>query len=212
MERALTGRARGVDLGRVEGDGLPATAFAVMAGAGLDAAVMERTGDRAKSALGWPAYVLAGMEEIGKGRTGVTLRLDGGPALRREARMILAANVGTLQGGVRIVPDAAPDDGYLDLLVLDPRGAGGWLRTLRTLLRHQDTTATGREPHPVEYFRFRHAELTFATPQPREYDGESAAHGTRLMLSVLPGALTVLVPREEGAAPVPRPAPGAVTA
>ncbi|MFJ4417838.1 diacylglycerol kinase family protein [Streptomyces sp. NPDC088925] len=201
LDAALTGRARRIDLGRVEGDGLPATAFAVMAGAGLDAAVMERTGDRAKSALGWPAYVLAGMEEIGNGPAEVTLRLDDGPALRREARMVLVANVGTLQGGVRLVPRASADDGHLDLLVLDARGAGGWLRALRALLSHKDGTAAGQDLPPVEYFRFRHAELTFATPQPREYDGESAAHGTRLTVSVLPGALTVLVPREEGAAP-----------
>ncbi|MET8555533.1 diacylglycerol kinase family protein [Streptomyces sp. NPDC004959] len=211
LESALTGRTRRVDLGRVEGDGLPPTGFAVMAGAGLDAAVMERTGDRAKSALGWPAYVLAGMEEIGGGRTEVTLRLDGGPALRREARMVLVANVGTLQGGVRLLPQASPEDGHLDLLVLDPRGAGGWLRALRTLLSHKDGAAAGQELPPVEYFRFRHAELTFATPQPREYDGESAARGTRLTVSVLPGALTVLVPREKGAAPDTPPATRVVT-
>ncbi|NEA38803.1 diacylglycerol kinase family protein [Streptomyces sp. SID11385] len=201
LEAALAGRTRRIDLGRVEGDGLPATVFAVMAGAGLDAAVMERTGDRAKSALGWPAYVLAGMEEIGHGRAEVVLRLDGGPELRRAARMALVANVGALQGGIRLVPGARPDDGHLDLLILDPRGAGGWLRSLRTLLRREESTdpAPGTGLPPVEYFRFRHAELTFSAPQPREYDGETAAHGTRLTVSVLPGALTVLVPREKAA-------------
>ncbi|MFJ4439274.1 diacylglycerol kinase family protein [Streptomyces sp. NPDC088923] len=202
LEAALAGRTRRIDLGRVEGDALPSTVFAVMAGAGLDAAVMERTGDRAKSALGWPAYVLTGMEEIGGGRAEVVLRLDGGPELRRTARMALVANVGALQGGVRLVPRARPDDGHLDLLILDPRGAGGWLRSLRTLLRREEGTGPAHDTGlpPVEYFRFRHAELTFTAPQPREYDGETAAHGTRLTVSVLPGALTVLVPRQEDAA------------
>ena len=39
------------------------------------------------------------------------LRADGGPLLRRRASGIIAGNVGWLQGGVPLLPDAEPDDG-----------------------------------------------------------------------------------------------------
>lgn len=209
LEAALTGGPHPLDLAAVEGDGLPATRFTAMAGAGLDAAMMEHTDPRAKSALGWPAYALAGIGTLRTPRMRVTIRLDGAPAFRRTARMVLVANVGTVQGGVTLLPAARPDDGQLDLLVLDPRGPGGWIRALGTLLRGRATPprpstaqtleAEGEDHHgvPVEFFTFRRAELTFDTPQSRELDGDPVGPGRRLTAEVRPGALTVLLPSTE---------------
>ncbi|MFE1291036.1 diacylglycerol kinase family protein [Streptomyces sp. NPDC058751] len=209
LEAALDGVPHRLDLGSIEGDGLPATRFAAMAGAGLDAAMMERTDPRAKAALGWPAYALAGIGTLRTPRMRVTIRLDGAPAFRRTARMVLVANVAAVQGGVTLLPAARPDDGLLDLLVLDPRGPGGWLRALRTLLRGRVTprrpstartlTAEGgrHDGVPVEFFTFRRAELTFDTPRSRELDGDPVGPGRRLTAEVRPGALTVLLPFRE---------------
>ncbi|MFE4696684.1 diacylglycerol kinase family protein [Streptomyces sp. NPDC056738] len=209
LEAALTGGPHPLDLAAVEGDGLPATRFTAMAGAGLDAAMMEHTDPRAKSALGWPAYALAGIGTLRTPRMRVTIRLDGAPAFRRTARMVLVANVGTVQGGVTLLPAARPDDGQLDLLVLDPRGPGGWIRAIGTLLRGRATpprpstvqtlAAEGEDHHgvPVEFFTFRRAELTFDTPQSRELDGDPVGPGRRLTAEVRPGALTVLLPSRE---------------
>lgn len=139
----------------------------------------------------------------------LTIRLDDAPAVRRTARMVLVANVGTVQGGLTLLPSARPDDGRLDLLVLDPRGPGGWLRAVGTLLRGRsrtprpaamDTLVTqdgGRTGVPVEFFTFRRAELTFDAPQSRELDGDPVGPGRRLTAEVRPGALTVLLPSGE---------------
>ncbi|MEU1529739.1 diacylglycerol kinase family protein [Streptomyces fagopyri] len=209
LEAALRGTSRPLDLGHIEGDGLPATHFAAMSGAGLDAAMIEHTDDRAKSAVGWPAYLLAGISTLRTPRMGLTIRLDGAPAVRRTARMVLVANVGTVQGGLTLLPSARPDDGRLDLLVLDPRGPGGWMRAVGTLLRGGsrapratalDTLATrdgGRTGVPVEFFTFRRAELVFDSPQSRELDGDPVGSGRRLTAEVRPGALTVLLPSRE---------------
>ncbi|MGW7264472.1 diacylglycerol kinase family protein [Streptomyces sp. NPDC054842] len=204
LDAALGGTVRHIDLGRIEGDHLEATHFAAMSGAGLDAAIMENTDDRTKSFLGWPAYVLAGITTLRSPRMRVTIRLDGAPALRRTARMVLFANVGTVQGGLTLVPAARCDDGRLDLLILDPRGPSGWLRVLGALLRG------GRSPRPasvdtlaahdadagvpVEFFTFERAELTFDAEQSRELDGDPVAPGRRLTAEVRPGALTMLLP------------------
>ncbi|MET9409085.1 diacylglycerol kinase family protein [Streptomyces sp. NPDC002935] len=209
LDAALGGVPHRLDLGRIEGDGLTATRFAAMAGAGLDAAMMEHTDPRAKAHLGWPAYALAGIGTLRTPRMRVTIRLDGSPAFRRTARMVLVANVGTVQGGVTLLPAARPDDGLLDLLVLDPRGPLGWLRAVRTLVRRRATSprpsavrtiaADGdtQRDLPVEYFTFRRAELAFDTPQSRELDGDPVGPGRRLTAEVEPGALTVLLPSRE---------------
>ncbi|MFF3446218.1 diacylglycerol kinase family protein [Streptomyces sp. NPDC002667] len=209
LEAALDGGPRRLDLACVEGDGLSPTRFTAMAGAGLDAAMMEHTDPRAKATLGWPAYALAGITTLRTPRMRVTIRLDGSPAFHRTARMVLVANVGTVQGGITLLPAARPDDGLLDLLVLDPRGPAGWLRAVRTLLRGRAaparpstvrTVAAEDNRHdevPVEFFTFRRAELTFATPQSRELDGDPVGPGRRLTAEVQPGALTVLLPSRE---------------
>lgn len=209
LDAALSGTPHRLDLGRVEGDGLAPTHFAAMSGAGLDAAMLEHTDDRAKSAVGWPAYLLAIIGSLGTPRMRLTVRLDNAPVLHRTARMVLVANVGTVQGGLTLLPAARPDDGLLDLLILDPRGPGGWMRALGVLMRGRRRNArlttvdtlvpegTGTKGVPVEFLTFRRAELTFAAPQSRELDGDPVSHGRRLTAEVRPGALTVLLPARE---------------
>ncbi|WP_033279882.1 diacylglycerol kinase family protein [Streptomyces sp. NRRL F-525] len=209
LDTALSGTPHRIDLGRIEGDGLAPTHFTAMSGAGLDAAMLEHTDDRAKSAVGWLAYVLATVGTLRTPRMRLTVRLDDEPLLHRTARMVLLANVGTVQGGLTLLPAARPDDGVLDLLILDPRGPGGWLRALGILMRGRGRNArpttvetlvpegTGTKGVPVEFRTFRRAELTFAVPQSRELDGDPVSHGRRLTAEVSPGALTVLLPTRE---------------
>lgn len=209
LDAALSGTPHRLDLGRIEGDGLASTHFAAMSGAGLDAAMLEHTDDRAKSAVGWPAYLLAIVGTLRTPRMRLTVRLDDAPVLHRTARMVLVANVGSVQGGLTLLPAARPDDGLLDLLILDPRGPGGWMRALGVLMRGRRQNArpttvdtlvpegTGTKGVPVEFLTFRRAELTFSAPQSRELDGDPVSHGRRLTAEVRPGALTVLLPTRE---------------
>ncbi|MER6115913.1 diacylglycerol kinase family protein [Streptomyces sp. NPDC001743] len=203
LDAALSGAPRRIDVGRIEGDSLPATRFTAISGAGLDAAMLENTGDRAKSALGWPAYVVAGVSSLRAPRMSVSIRLDGGPVLHRTARTVLLANIGRVQGGAALVPAAEPDDGVLDLAVFDPQGPTGWLRAAGILLRgrsHAPRPAQSSFPPadatgtPVEYFTFRRAEIRFSPVQPREIDGDPVGPGRMLVAEVEPGALTVLLP------------------
>ncbi|HWU06048.1 MAG TPA: diacylglycerol kinase family protein [Streptomyces sp.] len=193
---ALRGVPHRLDLGRIEGDGMPPAHFTVMAGAGLDAAMLESTSDRAKALLGWPAYVMAGLRELRAPRMRLTVGIDGARPLRRTGRMVLIANTGKVQGGAALVPAAEPDDGLLDLMILDPRGPAGWLSAVASLARRWPEGRTGRADGspPVEYFTFRHADIRFEEAQPRELDGDPVPPGRRLTAQVRPGALTVLMP------------------
>ncbi|MFD7728864.1 diacylglycerol kinase family protein [Kitasatospora phosalacinea] len=191
LAAALNGRTRRIDLMRVEGDGLPARAAATMAGMGLDAAVMADTGRALKRRLGWPAYLIAGARHLTDRRFPLTVTVDGAPPVHRQVRTAVVGNVGTLQGGVRLLPDAAPDDGLLDLVLVQPHGPRGWWRALLSLLT--GTRRPGPDA-PLEHFRGRRIELAAERAHPRECDGDPVDEGRTLTLTARPAALLVRVP------------------
>ncbi|MBW6436351.1 hypothetical protein KZ829_21665 [Actinoplanes hulinensis] len=65
----------------------------------------------------------------------VTLRIDGGTPMRRRARSVLIADVGRLQGGLRLLSEAQPDDGVLDVAVPTPNTLRTWIALGRGLIR-----------------------------------------------------------------------------
>ncbi|MEU7701976.1 diacylglycerol kinase family protein, partial [Streptomyces sp. NPDC039028] len=127
LAEALDGDCFGIDVGRVSGDGIDPARFTVMAGAGFDAAMVRDASPALKARLGWLAYLLAAARHLGDPRTRVTLRVDGGPRRRHRARMVVVGNVGTLQGGLELLPGARADSGRVDVVLFDPEGAAGWL-------------------------------------------------------------------------------------
>ena len=108
LATVVDGEDRCIDLGMV-GD----QPFAVMAGMGFDAAMMADTTEGMKQFAGWPAYVASALRHLRDPLMRVRLRIDGGPPLRRSARTVLIGNVGQLEGGLELLPDAAADDGIL---------------------------------------------------------------------------------------------------
>ncbi|CAM5392854.1 hypothetical protein SMICM304S_04237 [Streptomyces microflavus] len=113
-----------------------------MAGAGLDAAMLEET--PTAPSRPWAGPRTSWPTGTARSRMRLAVRLDGGPELHRTARMVLVANIGTVQAGAAPVPAARPDDGLLDLAVFDPRGVGGWLRAAGVLLSGKSRGGGGR--------------------------------------------------------------------
>ncbi|MEV6931897.1 diacylglycerol kinase family protein [Dactylosporangium sp. NPDC051485] len=181
---AVAGERRRIDVGEVEGAG----AFTVMAGMGFDAAMVGETPDDAKRRFGWAAYVASGLRNLTRRRMSVRIRLDGGRWLHRRAAAVLVANVGRLQGGIRLFPDAQLDDGELDVAVLTPAHVADWARLAGGVLLAR------RAAPGLETFRARAVEIHATREEPREIDGDVIAPGRRLSARVRPGALTVCVP------------------
>lgn len=221
LHDALSGEdCFGIDVGRVSGDRLEPARFTVMAGAGFDAAMVRDASPRLKARLGWAAYLLAAARHLRDPRTRVSIRVDGGPRRRHRARMVVVGNVGTLQGGLELLPGARADSGRLDVVLFAPEGAAGWLAAtghlLSRALRPRSTTPQetaritadsvelGRRSvagGALTYYRGRHIDIRFAGAQPRELDGDAVADGRRLTVETEPGALLVRLPR------APRPGP-----
>ena len=194
VEVALNGQDRAIDLVRISGDGIGEDEhFLVMAGMGFDAAMVGDTPDSAKARFGWAAYVATGLRNLTRRRASVRIRLDGGKWLHRRASTVLVANVGRLQGGLPLLPDAEPDDGYLDVAVLTPRHLGDWVRLAGGVLLRR-----GSDTHGLETFRARSVEVQATRDEPRELDGDVIAPARRLAARVRPGALVVCVPEAAG--------------
>jgi diacylglycerol kinase family enzyme len=178
-----SGRRRRLDVGVL--DGHP---FAVMAGMGLDALMLHDAPEALKARIGWPAYVLAAARHLCEPPMALTLQADGRPPVTRRARMLLVGNVGRLQGGVRILPDARPDDGLLDVAVLMPPRRRSWLPLAWQLAR--------RRPIPplLEVFRATRVEVCSDRRHPRELDGDLVPPSDALSVTIRPGALWVCAP------------------
>ncbi|GGK33027.1 sphingosine kinase [Pilimelia terevasa] len=181
---ALEGGLRRLDVGRVEG-----RHFAVMAGMGFDAHMLDATSDTAKARIGWPAYVLGAVRHLRDRPMQVTVRVDGGAPMRRRARSVLVANVGRLQGGVPLLSEARPDDGVLDIAILTPGTLRKWATLAWGLVRRR------RRIPSVETFRGARVEVVSDRPQPRQLDGDLIDPGDRLVVEVMPRAFWLCVPR-----------------
>lgn len=185
LDVALFGHTQVVDLGRIGQD-----RFVVMAGMGFDAAVMRDASERLKTQIGWLAYVLAGVRNLFNRPMFVTVRLDEQVYVQGGARTILIGNVGRIQGGLELLPDADPSDGVLDLAVIAPRSFGDWLA-----IGWQAVRGKRRSDARVQRFRARSIEIETERVVPRQFDGEEMAPSRFLHVDIDPGALVVKVPR-----------------
>lgn len=184
LEVALEGGLRRIDVGAVDG-----RSFVVMAGMGFDAHMLAATSETAKARIGWPAYVLGALRHLRDRPMRVSIRIDDREPMRRRARSVLIANVGRLQGGVRLLTEAQPDDGVLDIAVLTPRSLRQWIALAGGLARRR-----GRVPS-MEVFCGARVEVLSSRAQPRQLDGDLIDPGRRLLAEVEPRALWLCVPQ-----------------
>jgi diacylglycerol kinase family enzyme len=182
VDTVLRRGRRLIDVGEADGK-----TFAVMAGMGLDAATMDDAPTALKNAAGSIAYVWSALRHLADDEMHVAVSVDGGPPMRRHARSVLVGNVGRLQGGVTLLPEAQPDTGVMEVAILAPRNLGHWLQLLvGVALRHKRVPS--REIH-----RGAHVVIRSDRPQPRQLDGDVLEPGRTLEVTVRPQSLWVCV-------------------
>ncbi len=179
------GRDRRIDVCAVDG-----RRFAVMAGIGFDAAMMRDAPERLKKRMGGAAYVLSGARHLRGRAIRVKLTLDDGEPLHRRVRTVVVGNVGRLQYGIPLLPEAEADDGILDVVLVAPRHALDWARLAGRVIRRANVP-----DRRMERFRAKHVVIEASRPQPRQLDGDLVDEGTTLDVQIEPGALIVRVPR-----------------
>ncbi|GAA4938755.1 diacylglycerol kinase family protein [Actinoplanes utahensis] len=108
--------------------------FCAVLAAGFDALVNERA-NRMRRPTGPRRYDLAILLELARLRArGYVVCVDG-VEHRFPAEIVAVGNCASYGGGMRILPDADPADGLLDVIFAAPLGRGGLTR-LKPRLRH----------------------------------------------------------------------------
>lgn len=184
LDIALAGESQRIDVGKFSLDGGPEETFLVIAGAGLDADVMDNTDDAAKERIGWFAYVGGVVRSLVGDGFKARNYTDG---KFKRVRSIMACNCGIIGGGLNLAPDALIDDGELDLVALAPKW--GWLPVVVNIMMR------GRiDSDEVRRGRGKRATFEFDRPVLAQVDGDTLTKARTVRARVEPQALTVRVP------------------
>jgi diacylglycerol kinase (ATP) len=184
VDVGLFGTRRTIDIGRVNGE-----PFAVMAGAGLDAAMIRDADGAMKDRVGRLAYVWTGARALRRPAQATTIVVDGEDWFSDKSTCVLVGNVGTISGGITAFPNAEPDDGRLEIGVVTASGTLQWVRVLGRM-------ATGKAHRSplVQTTSGAAIDVRFEAKTVYELDGGDRPKAKRLKVSVEPAALTVCVP------------------
>jgi diacylglycerol kinase (ATP) len=189
---ALNGVTRQLDLGRVtyrSWSGKEESAwFANVASAGMSGAIAQRANDTTKALGGKVSYAWATLAVFARWQNGeVRVTVDGET---RSGLMqdVVVANGRFFGGGMKICPEAEPDDGLFDVLLIGDLTRVELLQTMPKLYRGTHL------PHKKgELLQGRVVTVESDEPLPIELDGEQPGT-TPASFEIVPGALRVRVP------------------
>ena len=189
IEVALSGQVRQLDLVKIIVDDRAPEHFAVMAGIGVDAMIMDETDEGLKDKVGSAAYFVAAAKALGRLPVRMTVQLDGNRPLRRQAMLCVIGNVGTLRGNLTLIPGARPDDGLLDIYIASPRRFRHWVKiALRLMTRH------AKKDDQVDQHTGKRVRIKLHGKDNYQLDGDVVGEATTLDAEIQPGALALCVP------------------
>jgi diacylglycerol kinase (ATP) len=188
---ATDGTARPFDLGRAsyQAGGNQATAwFANMASVGMSGAVAAKANSTTKALGAKTSYLLAlGVVFARWQNVHLRVRVD---EEERDALMedTIVAVGRYLAGGMKITPDAEPDDGLFDVLLIGDVTKTELVRVMPKIYRGTHL------PHPKgEVLRGRTVSIDADEPLPLQLDGEQPGT-TPVRLEIVPAAIRLRVP------------------
>lgn len=216
VEVAFGGRDREIDFCYVDltrPDGTTQTLpFAVIAGVGIDAQMIKNTDDEHKKRFGPLAYAVAVLRSLGGGdRLKLAHQLDDGPFRRTSAHSVIVGNCGELVGSIHLIPDAEPDDGILDILIMRPKDLLGWVQITGRLLRQMvqkslhnfrrrpgdRVTGEHKDIKSLRYSTARTFHAKLNKPEEFEVDGDTVGKVTEFEVRIQPPSLLVRVPDQD---------------
>lgn len=196
IEVALGGQVRLMDLVRITVDDRPPEHFAVMAGIGIDAMMMDETNEDLKDKVGSAAYFVAAGKALGRLPVRMTVQLDNNRPVRRHAMLCVIGNVGTLRGNLTLIPGASPDDGLLDLYIASPRRFRHWAKVALRLI-----TRRPKKDDQVDQHMGKRVRIKIHGKDNYQLDGDVVGESTTLDAEIQPGALAICVTAQAASEP-----------
>jgi diacylglycerol kinase (ATP) len=194
IDVARSGETRTIDLGRATyrlwAGGEAQSFFANVASSGMSGAIAQRANDSSKALGGKVSYLWATFAVFARwSSTEIRVTVDGET---RQARMhdVIVANGPYIGGGMKIAPDAEPDDGTFDVLLIGDLTKQDLVLTMPKIFRGTHL------PHPkAELLRGAEVSVDADDRLPIELDGEQPGT-TPARFEIVPHALRVRVPRD----------------
>ena len=184
VQIGLHGSRRSLDVGVLNDE-----RFAVMAGAGFDARIMGGVDGATKKRFGRLAYFGSGARAMRTGRCRMKIKVDGRVWFDGKASCVLFGNVGQIMGGMRLFPEARPDDGVLEIGVVTAHRPLQWLRVM--------TRIVSRGPEKSPMVHLTHGQkfsVRLERKLPYELDGGARTKVRKLRVRVEPASVCVCVP------------------
>lgn len=175
-----------IDLIEITADDRAPEHFAVMAGAGVDSAIMTDADPRLKAKLGPAAYFFSVGKALGRLPMNARITVDGHHAHHRRAMVVLVGNVGQLVGGIDLMPRAGASDGLLHVFVASPHRFRDWLRAGAHLV-----TRRGAKGDTIDSFSGSRVVVEIDEPDDYQLDGDVIGPYRRFEAVLKPKALTV---------------------
>ena len=189
---ARGGRVRELDLGRAGyrswHGGERETYFANAASAGMSGAIAQRANETTKALGGKLSYLWATFAVLSRWRSGEVEVRVGDVARRGPMHDVIVSNGRYLGGGMMLTPEAEPDDGVFDVLLIGDLSKRDLALTMPKIYRGAHL------PHPkAELLRGARVRVDSARPLPIQLDGEQPGT-TPATFEIVPRALRLLVP------------------
>ncbi|MBD3334010.1 MAG: YegS/Rv2252/BmrU family lipid kinase [Candidatus Eisenbacteria bacterium] len=163
--------------------------FVLMATIGYPTKLVDDTSRPMKNRLGFGAYVLSALRNLGRLReTLADFKLDD-HRLQFKTTGAIVANIGRIENlGIEIAPASDPSDGRFDVVVFKTHSFWGWLLSgIKILARRHD------QSREIIYRRAARVELAAQRAMPVQVDGESIGE-TPVLAECLPRAVRLVKP------------------
>jgi diacylglycerol kinase (ATP) len=193
IERAVdvvvTGKPIPMDVGQLDNGRY----FALIAGAGWDAEVMQAATRQLKDRLGFGAYLLAALRTVVTPPSALFQITADGQSFEVRAATVLIANVGQVFHALlpmefRIAPATSVSDGMLDICIFAPRN----LPDVATVLWKVASRRYVGDQRMI-YLKAKQIRIEADPPVVAQVDGDPAGE-TPLVARAIAGGVRVLVP------------------
>lgn len=164
--------------------------FAMIAGAGFDAAIMQAA-QPLKSTLGAASYLLAAVSNLAPTVSDFELVLDG-EHIHTNGIAVLLVNFGRIQFDLSLTRGGNPRDGKLEVVVLRTKSLAGLIPVVFAAMLERIIEGTERDPS-VDVYLASEVEVSAYPPMAMQSDGDLLPTLTPCAARVLPAASSLIV-------------------
>jgi YegS/Rv2252/BmrU family lipid kinase len=188
LDLIFNGKPRRIDMARINND-----YFALLAGVGVVADIMENTPRADKKRFGILAYLVNGFKTVwGARRSRFTVTTEN-RTFRAKGVSVLVSNAASFLGPcVPLTPDAEPDDGLLDVCVIRSHSNQDYFATLLEAMTHSQS---GLNPRNIIRFQTRKLKIESSKTMSVQADGNLIGT-TPVDIEIVRNRLQVMVPPE----------------